>query len=239
MNFKPSDWRNPDEYKFVSREYYAWQFIRRNKTYREVWTKELTNYLEREKKPGIEDVEINDDLFFITPDNPETAAYWGLRWLCNPNRDAPYISFINLWSSLKFNEREAFHLGYQVEDLKNMGTINIPKRMVGVLFDLRRPIKPQMKTVSAKLVRTQKVLKSRKIIEVVKSQDRFDLWEMYLRIFDARSLQIKYKDIAPIVYKSEYDDRLHKEFVDRTTKAYKSAEALVNRGYINTILKPE
>lgn len=63
---KKFDWRDPNAYKFrhglwTQREFYAWEFLRRNTEYRTQWKMELGNYTKKEEILGDE---------YIDPENP-------------------------------------------------------------------------------------------------------------------------------------------------------------------------
>lgn len=226
------NWRNPDDYAFkpniwTKREFFAWEFLRRNPEYQKTWNKEIELYKTKKQK-----LNIDVDSFWSTiiPDDPSILEHWSIPWLCDPDLDTPHIFFRNC---IGLNEKTASWMGVPKELLEYYGTLIIPEDMVGFLFDLRRPLDSQLKIALKKLKYIQKNLQNAGL-EKIRSHDRFDDWKNYLRIYDARLENVKYKDIAQAIY-----NHSDESFIDRARKAFKAAKDLVNRGYIAKILKPE
>ncbi|MFO7559340.1 MAG: DUF6499 domain-containing protein, partial [Desulfobacterales bacterium] len=119
MKSKKPDWRNPDDYIFdnlfmTERESYAWEFLRRNEEYRQVWDKELKAYLKKKQDSESKDSEIDSSGFGIIPDDPKILEYFAIPWLVNPDDNSPYLIFRS--SSIVLSKKEAFIIGYPVED---------------------------------------------------------------------------------------------------------------------------
>ena len=247
------DWRKAGDYKGFNaktkRKRWAWEFLRRNPEYQKAWDRELQAY----QKANLEN--------FINPANYNKAKYrrlladqhkqvavltgktaiteadkWGLTILLNPVID-----------DFKKAESES---GIASVWLKKVGLpISLPGRVLDkssdapffeykeseavAVFDLTRPLQPQLKRVHNKLLVQQKEFN-------VKDRRRLiDEWVRYLRLLDAVAAGMrmcKTKDvdqIAKILLPKISND--YQDFIARHTLKhnYNSAIQLTENPFKN------
>ncbi|CCK80033.1 DUF2285 domain-containing protein [Desulfobacula toluolica] len=238
------DWRNPDDYAFkpgfwTEKQFYAWQFIRRNAEYRKDWERELQHYLEKKELEGFEDLDINDPWFFIAPQKKSTVSKWGLCWLCNPDVNSPYIIFERQYGDIQLSRLNEFHLGTPIDDIEKIKPLNVPDGKANLIFDLRLPIKPQLKKAQELLLHTQEALKKTDKLKVESPKTHLDKFAVYLRIFDGYSDNAKTREIASEIYPNDDNRDTDYPANGKVKKNYKTAKELINGGYRKHILIPE
>lgn len=215
------DWRKAGDYKgFNSKtkpKRWAWEFLRRNPGYQKAWDRELQNY----QRANFEYFEIpanynkakyrrlladqHKQVIVLTGEAAITEAEkWSLTVLLNPDIDdfkkaesesniaCVWLKKVGLPISLpgrvldKPSDAPYGPLSYVVEYKESEAV---------AMFDLTRPLQPQIKRVHNKLLEQQKGF------NVKEGRKRVVLWVRYLRILDAVATGLsmhKMKDVDQI-----------------------------------------
>jgi hypothetical protein len=191
------DWSDPSTYGDASRwsgSRWRWEFTRRRPDYRADFEKYAQGTLDRlderrRTEPTKKFLGRNDPGFVATMewmenyDAMELVEKYGLLHLPNPCiSDQP-------WHVIRFEKRFGgvmrgdgpFRWNPNQQAEKETATMLVPEGAAAALFDLSRPLNPQLKTAKEILIELQKVRK-----EKTGRKPHRQKWLNYLRALDAR-----------------------------------------------------
>ena len=241
MENKKPDWRNENDYKYVSSsslseiEFYAWQFLRRNPEYQQDYEKELAKYNERERNTPPDEREFGS-IWGLLPEDPKIATKWGLEALINPNENSPFMLFDRKYGRLILGKNYRTLIGYP-EEYESVSESMVPDNKVAIVFEMRLPITPQIKLAQKYLIEFQKEIKKTTHIKIKKFiKPRVSNWPDYLRVYDAYADGVAPIEIASIIFPG--DENVYPKFnANKKVAHYKrQADKLINRGYKKEIL---
>lgn len=214
-------WDNKQDYVFpsdMSLDYWAWQFLRRNKEYKNEWESALEIYKSRyikNKKINLSELEYIEPSSFLAlhgfPFSQELKD-WGFgAGFYNPLHIMP--------QNLKFKKRcERPYLAIDIEESKNRAHIT---------FDITLPLEPQLKNAKLYL---KKIAKERGIKPITRKHKI--KWRDYLIVYDACQAEIEPNKIAKVVFPKLTNDSTDQRGTKRVFSTLKQAEKLVNGDYI-------
>jgi hypothetical protein len=176
------DWRNAKHYAYTKRltlHQWAWEFLRRNRRYRDAWGRLA-------ELDFIEQMAQQSEVF-------KAAGYtWGLSRPIDPALDARLAQFTLFWSL-----SSGLFTGY----LPNSGAVR------RLSIDLEKPIRPQLQ-IAEKLLRTERDQKAeRGEISPLrpKIRPRKDLYPSYVQILDGNLAGAGTRVIGEALF-PEHDD---------------------------------
>lgn len=240
---KNRDWKKSADYedlKKLKSDRWAWEFLRRNPNYIRKWEKELPLELERIKKllsspeakdaPYLEGYRKNtpESSHFIIPGRSLSEYFkrWGILNLVNPEQDWPFPSPFHQFSSFAHGTVRGGNVGggkYLNE--------NPFGPYISIVFDITRPLKPQIANAQKVLLENQKNQVKEGKIRVNTVRKHKDNWIEYLRILDAKAEKVKNNEIARDMFpnlSNEYPDYQGNQ---KVRKSLKAAEYLIKKGY--------
>ena len=169
------NWRNPDDYRFtrqLSREQWAWEFLRRNPDYRREWqafwetwqaleadygkapNRDFTRWKRDPRAYVIEtDDDCDSDSCKVDGEKILIECHLGARWgfykfPLNPDTDRPVIGQDLLWREVPVEARQV-----EAQDLDFLGA---DRGKVAMGFDLSLPLKEQLEASKKYLLALQR-----------------------------------------------------------------------------------
>jgi len=251
MENKKPDWRIKTDYEYALnsfwdfysvKEFYAWQFLRRNPEYQQDYEKELAKYKERNINTPPDDMEA-ELLCGFKPVDPEIAKKWGLVKLCDPKEKTMGATFKRRYGRVVFGNLFRDLYGYSdgfeeesEEEFTNNPMVSADK--IAIEFEIRLPLTPQIELAKRCLFDYQNEIIDRFKRRIVKNiKPRVSNWRDYLRVYDAYAEGIKRKEIASIIFPVEENNEGTGYCVSRKVAYYKEqADKLINGGYRDEIL---
>ncbi len=252
------DWRDPSAYAFarhLSREHWAWEFLRRNPGYIADWEWFSATWQALEaaygKPPDRDFARWKQDPrayraeFEFSKDSPDTqddseaeflliecwmGAKWGFhKFPLDPAADAPVIGEQLSWRQIS---RPA-----QVLDSCDMEYLRLDPEherwKLGLGFDLSLPIKEQIETARVFLAARQSRLRREGRLASKTVSTLAPHWALCLRTLDARSARTSESDAAMTLFPQDPDcHAAHAELL-------READTLANGGYRRILLVPE
>lgn len=189
---KTANWRNPREYEYPpsswlsEKEFYAWQFLRRNKEYHKEYDRERGLYLKRHSDKTPEKLAFEMS-FGIVPEDEQSAAKWGLWAYGDPDQNSPYCIFNRHYGSMILGKQIRFAIGHPVEDESL-----VPDKKIAMTFEIKLPIPPQIELAKKMLTKFQKDLEDEFKLTIIKNiKSQVPKWKNYLGIYDASSNGVK------------------------------------------------
>jgi hypothetical protein len=257
---KNSDWRKPEEYEYTNfhdDELWAWEFLRRNDNYINVWDKCC-------RWVNATDEDLNNPKFRICL--AKKHEKWGLKeGLLNPSIANPYyLNFTNKRARLKVKLRckdaDKTNAAVTVKDIEKNVTDQLGNRIyfaktifnperhnfpieflygendMVAFFDLEKPIPRQIKIVSEILTKLQEQKIAKGVFEISKTKRHKDKWIEYLRTLDAYRDGFKPGEIANFLYPNEINCKDNEYKTSHwVTNNYKQAYQLVHGGYLKLL----
>jgi hypothetical protein len=206
IRFKPKkkwpNWREPEDYasmKNLNLNQWAWEFLKRNRKYIELW-KRFTNHLTEEQKRV-------QNWYYLSLDKGAfkaelcDATMWGLQYgYLNPDPNIEYrnIPFIPLGGKETVEIVSGGFKGAMVLGMPDYNTGSVLFE-----FNFNQPIIPQIKVAKKELLKLQKASKEKgnKVRRAFKP--RRDEWTLLVRILDATAAGAKDKEIASVFFPDE------------------------------------
>lgn len=234
------NWTSEKDYDFtenLSREGWAWEFLRRNEEYRASWERYLEQASECEKKFG-KGWEKNQETWVYYPERKsgETPAQWGLRvtaeepifwdeplksgaavrWHLSEMRD-PDLSFEEHGRMVRFRKRSNFpaHLSDMIEAREYLKQDDdfaflqeFDRQFAVVAFDLNATLDKQLGDAKASLAKRQKAWLKDNTPEWKNPKSK--KWSDSLQLLDALRMKTKYADISNTLdIGNPPEDKLH------------------------------
>lgn len=241
------DWQQEADYAFlhgVSREVWAWEFLRRMPQYREDWAKAQEHADEMVYRPARKKAETDSKWMARTVAQGGTpikerldlhlARSWGLKRLCdplkphsqgvefnNPNTGFPAL-IVTTDDFLELVEDEEIETGGAFQKVRDGCAV--------IAFNITRPIEEQVEAARVILQEWKmQMLKAERISKAESHAGKAEKWKRHLRVLDARrsSPKASLVEIAQNLGGNAPPDRLGKEggnFVQQanaTMKDYK------------------
>jgi hypothetical protein len=218
------DWRNPEDYGFtdsLTLDQWAWQFLRRNPKYVEDWREILLTFLEFIRDHGTDEASRyfcqggttdhrGEDFCVCTVRLRDRFGKWGTAGYYNPETDDPTrLAFLQ---QLLPRSHPAPAAVYSEEDIEKLGidprrvTVPLDFPEVVHVFDLSRPIKPQVESVGRTLQAQQRWWTEDLGGAVKATRRRKSKWPLYLRALDASSAGATYEEMAEVFFPLEDPD---------------------------------
>ncbi|HAR34673.1 MAG TPA: hypothetical protein DCR95_11500 [Desulfobacter sp.] len=250
MENKKPDWRIKDDYEYASnsfwdfyseKEFYAWQFLRRNPEYQQDYEKELAKYKERNINTPPNDMEA-ELLCGFKPDDPKIAAKWGLVELFDPKENTAGATFKRRYGRVVFGNlfRVLYGLSDEFEEESEEVFTNNPMvsaDKIAIEFEISLSIPPQIELAKTYLSDLQNEITNRFKKEI--DEDRrphVSIWPDYLRVYDAYTEGFKRKEIASIIFPGQENKYPNYNAGKKVATYKKQAEKLINGGYKKEIL---
>jgi hypothetical protein len=245
------DWRCVEDYAFtegLSRELWAWEFLRRNPEYRRDWQAFWATWQELEadygSPPNRDFQRWKKDLRAYAPDDAcieedelgvgcageegkvliecWMGAKWGFyKFPLDPARDRPKVPEELLW-----REVEPGPIVVNADDLACLG--DHPARMA-LGFDLSLPLKPQLDEARQHLLAAQRGLRRAGNLPLRVPEGK-DWWTRCLRLLDAEAAGARETEIAAILGQGNDEDAW--------SRLRQNAHQLVAGGYRRILLLP-
>ena len=231
IRFKPKkkwpNWKEPKNYASMNNlnlDQWAWEFLKRNKKYIEIWER-LTRGLSEEQKR-------ENPWFLLSTASISPAicdaTMWGLQYgYLNPDPNIEYrnIPFTPLGGKEAVEIVPGGFKGAMVLGMPDYNTGNVLFE-----FNFNQPISPQIEVAKKKLLRlqTESKEKGNKVRRAFKP--RRDEWILLIRILDATAAGVKDNEIANILFQDEKSNDPYakiKKFYDKK----KQAKRYVNHDY--------
>lgn len=203
-----TDWRNPEDYTYTESLHvhdWAWEFLRRNPEYRKAWTKH-SRAQER---------------------NPNAAPSWSATYQFNIKEpvdpDIPAPEGTPDWT-----EWVGSIISYiDPDDYVDQYGDGLPELREVVVFDLGKPLEPQIELARMMLRDSQKTIFG-KVVPV--PRPRRTQFPVYVRLLDAKAAGETLGEMARVLFSGHVDSR-------RSAKrALKSAEDQAASGYQDLLL---
>jgi hypothetical protein len=197
------DWKNENTYPHpnsLNDTFWRWEFLRRRSDYRQDWEKYSLQTYEYELACA------NDPNYptryrkkVFSPDHPAFKARmpnslekYHLSGLPNPSIAKPWmLSFDSNYGRIYFGQGPDWLGGG--EEVK----LCLSEWRVAAMFDLKKPLSPQIEKVKSDLMEWQEHQVGRNL-ERRKCRDE---WPMYLQVLDAVALAISFREIGQTVLK--------------------------------------
>jgi len=229
---------------------FAWEFLRRNPDYQA----DYQRLVDMAEEHGATEYYSSDTSLSILrsngmPDSPNETPYpvfhaelyrtltkWGIAaWLQNPAHDIhDSAELADLWR-MGYNISQAVHVFYDNGDpIPLHGGIIPTDTEKFVLFDISRPIAPQIRKMQKHLEAQQRLIKNGKLIQASKTVD--SLFTKYLRILDADAVRANDDTIVEILYPESNTTHYSKRSQTNPARNFlknhrKAAYALRNEDY--------
>ncbi len=176
------NWRKAKEYpksKDLDLLHWRWEFLRRSQEYQRDWDR-----LSRQEATDIHTWKPK----VLQEDLKSVLQKYGLKTvLPNPShQDPPYLQFQHL--------AEQVHIG-GVRQKGGFSNIQVPPTQGAVLFDLTKPIPPQLTLAKTALHGAQELLTGEK----QGRRKHPSHWPLLLRILDARAQRVTYSEIGQLL----------------------------------------
>lgn len=233
-----ANWLNETEYtNEATRIRWGWEFLRRNPGYQQLWETEIAAF----PKPGLDsgkEQNINyvsnyrlTDVFANNIDGYSGSTQLGIfaKDTCCGNKYLASVyginNLINLYSTsiddhfLRYELVNRLYSAEVSEFLKSQKTITIskvPGYFLAYLFDLSDSIPKQLEEARIKLEEQKRA--DIDFLDIPYTHVRFhpDNFAEYLRVLDARAIDISYQDIANTLFAKRVGST--KQFVADTVK---------------------
>lgn len=193
------NWRNPGEYTYTEKltlRQWAWEFLRRSKTYRELWNAytEFMDFMDKE----FEGKEIGDPIRMPIGFFRRGAALGLLNHLTDPDIRADQAGEFK-W---------AWGFGLKISDESSTDRNENPAA-VRITFDLTLPLDDQLRLVTHFLKESRKRLDAEGWPRIAPSKLRIrpDLWLIYVRLLDARNAGVSIAEMGRTIFTAMGDPR--------------------------------
>ncbi len=234
---KDRDWKKITDYEYLKNLkpcQWAWEFLRRNAEYIKEFKELIPEELERRKEllsdPEIKGLKCFDGIRNTNPDNVHFSihfgneyclAKYGILYMVNPKNDNPFPNPFRQRLSIQDG---TFHGGNIA--FGNFIDFDIEGDYIPVVFDVTRPIKPQIQHAQKQLLLWQKDREKNIKIHKIESN-----WTDYIRILDAKAKNIIDDKIAKVIFPTL--DNVYPNYCrnDNFRKALKRAKYLSEKGY--------
>ena len=249
-------WRNPDDYAYtreLSRELWAWEFLRRNPEYRKDWQEFWTTWQALEAdygRPPNRDFQRwkRDSRAYVSEEQCKTidedalgvgcageegkiliecwlGAKWGFyKFPLSPDHDEPNVPDELLW-------REVFTEVPRVTR-KDKEYLSGSNGRIALGFDLTSPLPAQLEEAKHLLVGEQRRLAQSGALPPRSVKASREDWTLRLRLLDAEAAQAPKEVIVETLFTGEENE-------DRLVKLGKEAHRLRDGGYIRILLMPQ
>ena len=196
------DWRDADSYptpQGLNDTLWRWEFLRRRSDYRQDWERygqeTYQCHVADSKDPQCP---TRFGKKVLPPDHPKFLAKmsnalekYHLHGLPNPAIREPWmLSFDSNYGRIYFGQGPDWVSGGE------QVTLQLPEWKVATVFDLKKPLRPQLKKIEKDLLEWQTYQMGKKL-ERRKVRDQ---WPLYLRILDAVDVGTPYKDVGEWVF---------------------------------------
>jgi len=195
------DWKDITTYDFtkdLDDKGWAWEFLRRNQEYRDDWERYKRFKSEGRVYGGKDFIEFYGYLW----------DKYGVSMLRDPAFDKPGHVFGIYTKNLEYNSaRMQVIVGLRGKNVYTATPqlVTIPEGQVALTFDLTRPLGPQLELA-------KKILKAKTQEERKRPPLYRDKWALYLRVLDARLLNVSYAKIARVLYEETGDPQYKDEY---------------------------
>jgi hypothetical protein len=224
------DWRDPSSYpdpKNTSRTQWAWEFLRRNRSYQAEWKKvdedrSFFKGLPRDWQPSDRDIQLSKYGPML-----HLGGKWGLACPApDPSLDAPEILLFHSSSLIG---------AVSFENAKMMESFSlVPERWesMTLMFDLSQPLHPQLQDAKNSLEKTRDRYLGEGKIELEKNPRKSPAGHQlhnYLRCYDGKVAGATIREIAGIVF--DFSDNSYESGYladQRVRDSIKAAAALVS-----------
>lgn len=216
INWGVPDWHNDSYYpNDLTTDQWRWEFLRRNKDYREDWLLHFFSSYQYNLKayknvPIDEGIESWEQHFSSTAEMPCSRDKYGINYLLDPSQPS---SEINLFAA-----QSGFLVTHALPDqLAQFSQDNIKL----LAIDLKQPLPEQFKKAKIFLTKIQE-----EIIDKVPSQRKHtDKWPLYLRILDAHDSGDTWAEIGNVILAG----RCLEDFAVRAYQYYTQARNIQNQ----------
>ena len=209
--WKKPNWRNDIEYDFtenLSLNDWAWQFLRRNPTYKVDWEKTLSKF--ENHIP----ISTHDEVFYVFPDGRKKYGF-SQNVIIDPSTDYPSFYGDQLFFSQSYDPIKTNDL---LHDLK------IDKNQRVLVVDYTKSISSQLNHYKRELINEQEeLIKTDDITIKIPKND----WKKYLRILDAyEDNNIEHRRIANVFYPRISNDSPDYHASSMVRDDYKASKSL-------------
>ena len=234
------NWEDASAYRFtekLSRDGWAWEFLRRNPEYSEAWEKAEAGFRRHPDSAGFSTEELAKLGFphYQIPFWPAPSR-WGFKHFLNPERTWAEFPRYARWKEFR---RTAgwLYVGRGPERFEGGQTVGIslPEGRAAFVFDLRVQLAPQLKEARESLLGWQKYRET-KGLKVQRLKHQPDNWCLYLRLLDARAAGAGRDRMAAVLWDSEMAaPEQDRNWVDGRMKV---ALELMRGGYLRIVGLP-
>jgi hypothetical protein len=248
----------------MTRERWAWEFLRRNADYQREWEQLLASGA-ADEIIAQEEITRDHPHLYIYSQPPLESQRWGLVVYCNPRTPQPRSlcfprSFgrIILGTLLKHFQRKSEPPDHTVikrsirggllenfrrdtavtrHDLRSQSyPLTLTEEQAAVIFDLSQPLDPQLKAVGVSLRKYQEhYIEKREITKTV-TRHHVNNWVRYLRALDAQATGASLDAIAEVLLPQH--SNTYPEYMGRkrAVDTLQQARTLVDGGYRKILL---
>lgn len=245
----------PNKASQLSATRWAWEFLRRNPKYQAQW--EMVAHIRAEI---IGDATGNaaaslpcDDMRFLhfdPPINPgETEAEWRTRvkkgtiapldhWIadewglhgCTPVLPNPFYSGPNT-QLISFDLSSRIYIAGPAWDGLEAQFLTALPEQEAIVFDYRKPLKPQLDAVMEHAEHRQKKLIEQSVITVPSSKNVSSKWPIYLRLLDAELAGANEQEMGKEIYKGQDNSYPSRAVSSKISSNLEVAQSLRDHGY--------
>jgi hypothetical protein len=198
------NWRRVEQYAYtadLTLRQWAWEFLRRSKPYRRLWV-DIERAKAAARRAGVE--------FILSDELSARIDATGLMILDHPHNRAGRGSEV------------PYDLGVRVVDefsVKRAVEAPPPRVVLGLWFDLSRPVTPQL-NLALKHLKAAK--KHRQVATAATPRFRRDpgLWKLWLRLLDARSQRASIAEMGRVLFPADADPRKSAQRTLRRASAF-------------------
>jgi hypothetical protein len=221
-----ADWRNPEDYEFqdLPAVYWAWEFLRRNPTYRQAWKEamrwwstvrdekgeETSNWLLRIVAPAVQDPRHPAFGFSSRVLKSEFRERYGLAALTNPDTDRPTSPPFRPDLQFRINARPDFldppGFEFPGEEDPSKVTFHLGESEVVARFDLRFALEPQLRLCKQGLHLFQGHYLGPRGKRPLQRRLQPAKWRRYLRALDALESGAGHEKMADVFFALEDPD---------------------------------
>lgn len=249
-------WKKAEDYSFtksLSREQWAWEFLRRNNDYRREWREFHETWLALEadygKAPnrdfqlwkldqrayvmeGEEGVCADSDSCKVNDNKILIECHMGARWgfykfPLNPEKDTPVIGNDITWRDV---EREVVTVTSEAT-----AWLGRQREKVALGFDLSMPLKEQLAEAKRHLIALQYRLRKEGAIELHSIAAQREQFTLFLRLLDGMEQNVPGQELI----QSLFPELTGEEGETVLKKSASAARELVDGGYVKLLLLPE
>ncbi len=183
------NWKDPKAYpKDLDRAGWAWEFMRRNQTYRTDYARVAASW---EKVPRIGRLHFSGKAYDVDRLARDLGAKWGqLDPIANPDQDGVPRFFLAGPIEPDSEQVQTFYCEHE-----ESGLVLQRPEFATLTFDLRRPLPPQLRRAESLLVIRRKGIS---VVRPARSSEK--QWLLYLRVLDAKEAGAKTSQIIDAIY---------------------------------------